>query len=528
MQFDVSADAIPSMTDKTQVRIQTESTGESYGEIIKSSATIGGSTVINIAVGVVRTKVLAVLLGPAGFGLFGIYASIGNLARTLAGMGVNSSGVRQIAHAVGSNDIEQISRTATTLRRVSLLLGLIGTALLAVFARPIAKLSFGNEQNWLAITLLSFSVLFQLMSDGQSALLQGMRRILHLASGNALGVVFGSLTSIILVYFFREKGIVPSIVSVAFLTFLLTWWYSRKIDVPSVAMNVAQIRSETASLLKLGLAFMASAFTSSGMEYIVRIIVLRRIGYEATGIYQAAFTLGGIYVGIILQAMGTDFYPRLAASANDDSTCNRLINEQTEVGLLLAGPGAIATLTLSPLVVAILYSAKFSAAVPVLRWMCLGTVLQIGTWPLSYMIAAKGKQTLYFACELALAVINVGMAWLCVRMYGLNGIGFAFFASSVLYGLILFPVASRLSGFKWSSANKYLGSALLLISSLNFAAFYVLPFYWATGIGVVIVCLSTFSSIRAVVRLVPWKSIPAPARKALVRLNLNPRDSTSL
>lgn len=514
------------MTEKTQNSIKTESPGESYGEILKSSATIGGSTVINIVVGVIRTKVLAVLLGPAGFGLFGVYSSIGNLARTLAGLGINSSGVRQIAHAAGTDDIKQISRTATTLRRASLLLGILGTASLVLFARPVAKLTFGSEQNWLAIALLSVSVLFQLMSDGQSALLQGMRRILHLAAGNTMGVIFGSLASILLVYFFRDKGIVPSIVSVAFLTFLFTWWYSRKINIKPVAMNLTQIRSETAALLNLGLAFMASAFTSSGMEYFIRIIVLRRVGYEATGIYQAAFTLGGVYVGIILQAMGTDFYPRLAASANDNATCNRLINEQTEVGLLLAGPGAVATLTLSPLVIAVLYSAKFSAAVPVLRWMCLGTVLQVATWPLSYMIAAKGRQALYFACELALAVINVAMAWICVRAFGLNGIGFAFFASSVLYGLILFPVANQLSGFKWSTANKLLGSALLSVISLTFAAFYVAPFYWATCLGVVIVVFCTIFSIRGIVRLVPWESIPAPVRKALVWLSLNPRNPT--
>jgi hypothetical protein len=31
--------------------------------------------------------------------------------------------------------------------------------------------------------------------------------------------------------------------------------------------------------------------------------------------------------------------------------CNRLVNEQAEVGLLLAGPGVIATLTFAPLVI---------------------------------------------------------------------------------------------------------------------------------------------------------------------------------
>src|ERR1700720_4961352 len=82
-----------------------------YGQILKSSALVGGSSVINIAIGIVRTKAMALLLGPAGYGLFGLYGSIANLAQSLAGMGVNSSGVRQIAAAVGSGDSAQIALT---------------------------------------------------------------------------------------------------------------------------------------------------------------------------------------------------------------------------------------------------------------------------------------------------------------------------------------------------------------------------------------------------------------------------------
>ena len=59
---------------------------------------------LNIGIGIVRTKVFAVLLGPAGFGLMGLYGSIVDLAQSIAGMGVNSSGVRQIAESVGTGD----------------------------------------------------------------------------------------------------------------------------------------------------------------------------------------------------------------------------------------------------------------------------------------------------------------------------------------------------------------------------------------------------------------------------------------
>src|SRR6266849_7680308 len=161
----------------------------SYGQILKSSALVGGSSAVNIALGIVRTKAMALLLGPAGFGLFGLYGSIANLTQSVAGMGVNSSGVRQIAEAVASDNAERIAVTTVVLRRTSILLGLLGALFLVLFSKQVSILTFGTSQHAGAISLLSLVVFFQLVSAGQSALIQGMRRIFDLAKLGVLGAL---------------------------------------------------------------------------------------------------------------------------------------------------------------------------------------------------------------------------------------------------------------------------------------------------------------------------------------------------
>jgi PST family polysaccharide transporter len=94
-------------------------------------------------------------------------------------------------------------------------------------------------------------------------------------------------------------------------------------------MTVAQVGHEAAGLLKLGFAFMASGLMMTGASYAIRVFVLHKVGFDAAGLYQSAWTLGGMYLGVILGSMGTDFYPRLTAAAQDNDTCNRLVNEQT-------------------------------------------------------------------------------------------------------------------------------------------------------------------------------------------------------
>lgn len=64
----------------------------SYVQILKSSAWIGGSSVLTIGIGVVRTKAMALMLGPAGFGLMGLYNSIIDLALAAVSMGIANPG----------------------------------------------------------------------------------------------------------------------------------------------------------------------------------------------------------------------------------------------------------------------------------------------------------------------------------------------------------------------------------------------------------------------------------------------------
>lgn len=482
----------------------------SHVQILKSTALVGGSSVVNIVMGIVRTKAMAMLLGPAGFGLAGLYMSVASLVQSVAGMGVNSSGVRQIAEATGTGDLERIARTATVLRRVSIVLGLIGAAIVVAFAKQISSLTFGNTNHIGAVSLLSIAVFLNLVSAGQGALIQGMRRIKDLARMSVLGALFGTLVTIPVVYMMGQRGVVPSLIGVAMMTLLTSWWYSRRVHIETPSMSANHVQEEARALLKLGSAFMASGLMTMGSAYVVRILVVHKLGLEATGLYQAAWTLGGLYVGIILQSMGADFYPRLTACAFDNMKCNRLVNEQAYVSLLLAGPGMLATLTFAPLVIALFYAAKFAPAVGILRWVCLGITLRVISWPMGFIIVAKGVQSLYFWCEFAWTVVHLGLAWAFLNWIGLNGTGVAFFGSYVFHVALIYSVVRRLSGFRWSAQNRKTAGIYLALIGAVFCASFLLPTIWATCFGAAITVLSALSSVSILLTFVSKDRVPAP------------------
>jgi PST family polysaccharide transporter len=280
------------------------------------------------------------------------------------------------------------------------------------------------------------------------------------------------------------------------------------------------VGSEAAALLKLGFAFMASALMMTGAAFLVRLILTREIDVEAAGYYQAAWTLGGLYVAFILQAMGADFYPRLTGVAKDNAASNRMVNEQAQVSLLLAGPGVIATLTLAPFVIALFYSEKFGGAVEVLRWICLGMALRIIIWPIGFIILAKGAQAAFFWTELAWTFANVGLTWVCVQSFGVKGAGIAFFVSYLLHGTLVYFVVQRLSEFHWSRANAVTGLYFIAAIAVVFCCFYVLPPVWAYGVGALTTLLAGIYSLRMLLELLGEGKLPKPLRRLFSVLKL--------
>jgi PST family polysaccharide transporter len=194
------------------------------------------------------------------------------------------------------------------------------------------------------------------------------------------------------------------------------------------------------------------------------VLVSRELGIASVGLYTASVALSTIFVGFVLDSMSADFYPRLSAVANDHSEMNRMVNEQTEMALLLSMPAIIATIALAPLIMEIFFSAKFFGAVDVLRWQVLGMALKVVSWPMGFITLAKARRDVFIATETGYGLVNIGLLFLCIRRFGLVGAGMALFATYFIYIVVCCIVSYRLSGFRWSTAS------LCTLGSMTFAA----------------------------------------------------------
>jgi len=465
----------------------------SYAQILKSTFVMGGSSIANIFLGIARNKVIALLLNPSGMGILGVYQSITNLTSTVSGMGINESGARQVALSFGTGDQLTISRTFLSLRRIAFFTGICGAVLLLFSSKWVSLLTFSNSGHALDLALLSVTLFFGAVSGGQLALIQGTRQIKNLAKINVLGPLWGTILSLPIIFFLGMKGIVSYLIIMSATNLVASWWYSKKIKIIAPKINWRKSLFDAKPLLTLGTAFMFGNLLNVGVQYLLRVLVIRYIGLDAAGEYQASAILSTVYVSILFKAMATDFYPRLSAVSYNDQECKLLVNKQIETGLLLAVPGVLATLTFAPQVIVLFYSSKFMLAVDVLKWQILGVFLQVVTWPIGYMLRAKGDGRVFFATELFGNCVHLTLAWLGIKYFDLPGIGMAYFAMNIAYFILIYRIVRVKYSFLFGAANIKIITILSTAMIITFISPYIVPSFHILFNSGIIIVTSLFS-----------------------------------
>src|SRR5665213_470300 len=152
-------------------------TSASYRRILKSSSIIGGASVANIVIGLVRTKVLAVLLGPTGVGLVSLYRALITTGTTVSMVGLDIVGTRQIAEANAREDERSLAVARRAVFWSTVLLASAGGLVMWCFRRLLAERVLGSASHADVVGWLSLGVTLSVSAAAQGALIQGMRRI---------------------------------------------------------------------------------------------------------------------------------------------------------------------------------------------------------------------------------------------------------------------------------------------------------------------------------------------------------------
>ena len=411
---------------------------QSYRKVLNATSLFGGVQFINIILRLIRSKAIALLIGPIGMGISNLLLTTMELINGLTNLGLERSAVKDISLANTNSNSKSVAITISILKKLVWLTITVGVILMVLSAPWLSEIAFGNKDYTISFRWISIALLFKQLSSSQLAILQGLRKLKSLAKANLLGNFIGLLITLPLYYYYKIDAIVPAIIIATFMSFVFTYYYSHKLDIESVTISRKEAVSEGKGMINLGVMLSLSSLITLLVAYIIRIYIgsaneTEELGLIDVGLYSAGFVILNSYVGIIFNAMGTDYFPRLSEIANDIKKLRKTVLEQATVAILLITPIIVIFLACAPFIIVILYSHEFSPIVAMVTWGILGMIFKAVSWSMGYMIIAKGDSKVFIKTAIGFNTILLSINIIGYHFGGLEGVGISFFIYYIIH-----------------------------------------------------------------------------------------------
>ena len=414
-----------------------------YGQVLKYTGIFGGVQGLNVIVSLVRNKLAALLLGPAGMGLVSLFNSTVAFISQATGFGISMSAVRHISELTETGDEAQRAYYIKVVRAWSILAALLGV-LVCVAIGPFLS---SNTFAWGNHTVPAY-------------------------------------------YFFGQAGIVPVIVLMALVTYLFTVNYSYRFY-PLHLKGSKGVLGEGMEMIRLGIAFTLAGIVGAGSEMLIRSWLNLQGDLDAVGLYNAGYMITVTYASMVFSAMEADYFPRLSAVNGNVTATNETVNKQMEVTMLIIAPMLVALIVLLPVLTPLLLSEKFMPIVAMTQVAALAMFFKAVTLPAAYITLARGYSLIYLALETAYFVVFVLLVMFGYRHWGLMGTGIAITVANVFDFLMIHAVARFCYHYKMSSAVMRYSAIHILIGLLAFFTTITVDgfSYWVFGIGLSLISL---------------------------------------
>ena len=458
----------------------------SYRHIFRSTSLFGGVQGLNVLIGIVRNKCVAVILGPGGMGLLSLYNATVKLMSDATSMGIAMSGVKTMSARYEEGDEGKLADAVCLIRSWSVVVAIMGMVLCIAAAPVLSVYTFGGGYTW-QLMLLSPTVALTALVGGELAVLKALRQLKSIARASVWHMVGALITSVPILYVFGEAGIVPSIVVAAAVQMGLVAVYAYPWR---VSLRLSFLRRGM-GMVRLGVAFVAAGIMGSGMEFAIRSFLGHAGSMEVLGLYNAGYMMTMTYGGMIFAAMETDYFPRLSAIGQTGEEMSRCVNRQIEVSLLMISPLLVALMVGLPVLLPLLYSGNFLPVADMMRFSILALYLRALSLPVSYIPLGQGSARSYLLMEAVYDLSLLPLVMMCYHCWGLAGTGIALCMAAVVYIMVLLGYTKHRYGYKLS------GKALCLLCTqmaIGIAAFGCAVCcngwkYWLGGCVLVMVSL---------------------------------------
>lgn len=465
----------------------------------KALALFGAGSSIGTLTQIVKGKLGAIFLGVEGVGVLNQLTNAWGLLYTFSGLGFYNGIVQRISQADSIDDEESIKRQFTTSLVFISVFSIVVTACSVVFSPFISNFIFSDngEKTWLVIVALS-SVPFAVIAQTYVGLFSGYRLVRQVVAAQVLADIAGLFVFIILVINAKLLGAVFAFSISHILKLIVQIYFANR----QFAGNLrGPLKSyfqwvEVSRNLGYGASGLILVLAGIATTMLVSRWIIDLLGMHANGIFSTAWKVCSLYFGALYASASGYYFPSLSSARNNVELRNK-INEAITLYLYILTPIAVGLIIGGGELMKILFSYEFVVAASLLLWFLPGDLFRIIAETIGLSFLAKRRLIIYTATYFIWAALFLLLSWICIRTYGLIGVGYAYLISHAINALVALIFARFTFGFTFSNQTIY-SSCFGLLSAFMAALIVSADLLWWVqyGAGLFILLVWMFLSWR--------------------------------
>lgn len=385
-----------------------------------------------LLLGAAAVKLLAVIAGPSGVGLYSVLRQLQQMLSSFASLGGQNALVQGLSSHLGKSRQQFLLSSFYMFSASSMVLSISILAFADVIAAWIFEGEHASAIRWLVVPIVLGAFLFFFRGILTAEMYFGALAIVNVLTGLGavlvapfVGLAFSRGYPEMLVLLIGG-GLAPGLIAAFFFVRRLGYFQG----MASLAFSEVTWGA-TSRFLHVALPSLLSSLLTLGSLLIVRAYVVRLYDLEGAGHFDAAWSISVMYLAVFLASLQSYLLPALSQSARGQEL-HAALTKAFHFSLLISLPLIVCLVIAKPLVLRILFSSEFLPSLDVLRWSLLGDFVRVPGWIMTTALLARADMKGFvFAEGLWGAVFMLSSAWLLP--FGIEWVGLAYLVSYVFY-----------------------------------------------------------------------------------------------
>lgn len=390
-----------------------------------------------IAVGIrllsmlVLNKILALEIGPNGYGLVGQLQNTITSITAIGSAGVGTGVTKYTAEYKDHPDSQRKIWVSASF--IGIIFSLVVAIILILFRHEFSIKLFKTDLYahiliWVAASLVLYVFNTQLLS-----IINGLEEIELFVEANIANSLITLMVTGMLAWIYGFEGALIALsINQSIACFATIFLVRKKIWFQFNNFIGGYSNSALLKLSQYSLIAVATSVLGPLSMIIIRDMLISHAGLFSSGLWEAMTRISNLYLMLITTPLSVYYLPKLSLLTDKEALRTELAR-----GLILIVPltvsVALVTYFTRDIIIKLLFSEDFMSIKNLFFWQLIGDVLRATSWLFSYYLISKALIKKFLIVEVFVTFIFILLSHLLIQHYDAVGVTIAYAASNFIY-----------------------------------------------------------------------------------------------